>query len=60
MKVSGIDANGGPYDPFKTVKIDGKATKVHTLTEKQITTPETTFEIEMAFQGHYGETDLTI
>lgn len=60
LKVSGITEDGSPYDIFKNIKIDGKITNVHNLTEAQITNKETDFNLNFKFQGHYDEPELEI
>lgn len=60
LKVSGITEDGSPYDFFKSMKIDGKITNTHNLTEVQQTNPRTNFNFKFKFQGHYDEPELEV
>ena len=60
LKVNGITEDGSPYDIFKTIKIDGKITNIHNLTEAQITNASTDFNLKFKFQGHYDEPELEV
>lgn len=59
LTVGGIDGNGCAYDLFKGVSINGKAMKTATLSESQMKAGQT-IPVKLQFQGHYGETDLTL
>lgn len=57
ISVEGIDNCGGPYDLFKSIKINGSIGDSKTLTPKEIQNDG--IEISLKFQGHWNENDLS-
>jgi len=59
LKVSGMDANGCPYDLFKGMSVNGVAAKSAVIKEEQMKAG-VTIPVKLQFSGHYGEKDLTL